>query len=93
MSEFGGFMDLKHQACTVGWLACDLVAAGFPGEKQPKFPMGEFPLGQFSCKKWKKTEKKVETRKQKKNIYYLWCSDGSCTGDCQPGPIDRERGS
>ena len=27
------------------------VAAGFPQGKQPKFPMGEIPLGQYSSKK------------------------------------------
>ena len=67
MSEFGGFMDLKHQACTVGWVACDLVAAGFPGEKQPKFPMGEFPLGQYSCKK---VERKKKKKKKSKNTHW-----------------------
>ena len=38
------------------------VAAGFPEGKQPELPMGEIPLGQYSCKnvfKKKKEEKKV----------------------------------
>ena len=30
------------------------VAAGFPQGKQPKFPLGETPMGQYSCKKKKK---------------------------------------
>ena len=30
------------------------VAAGFPQGKQPEFPMGEIPLAQYSCKKFKK---------------------------------------
>ena len=43
---------LKHPACTVGcvaqlrrsWLSSD--------GKQPEFPTGEIPLGQYSCKKY-----------------------------------------
>ena len=27
----------------------DSVTAGFPRGKQPNFPMGESPLGQYSC--------------------------------------------
>ena len=27
-----------------------IVTAGFPRGKQPKFPMGEIPVGQYSCK-------------------------------------------
>ena len=33
------------------------VAAGFPKGKQPEFPMGEIPLGQYSCKKLLKKKK------------------------------------
>ena len=35
-------------------LGSTTVAAGFPQEKQLKFPMGEIPLGQYSCKKKRK---------------------------------------
>ena len=34
------------------------VAAGFPQERQPKFPTGEIPLGQHSYKKCLKKERK-----------------------------------
>ena len=30
------------------------VAAGFPQGRQPEFPMGKIPLGQYGCKKKKK---------------------------------------
>ena len=36
-----------------------LLVAGFPRGRQPEFPMGEIPLGQYSCKK-----KKVKKKKQ-----------------------------
>ena len=29
----------------------DRVTAGFPKGRQPEFPMGKIPLGQYSCKK------------------------------------------
>ena len=29
------------------------IAAGFPHGKQPEFPMGEIPRGQYSCEKKK----------------------------------------
>ena len=48
---------LKHPACTVGrWR--DSVAAGFHWAWQPVFPMGEMPLGQYSCKEYIKKNKK-----------------------------------
>ena len=43
---------LKRPAFTAGWVARS-VAADFPREKQPGFPMGEIPLAQYSCKKMK----------------------------------------
>ena len=46
---------LKHPACIIGWVA-RLSQLAFPEEKPPKFPMGEIPLGQYSCKE--KKEKK-----------------------------------
>ena len=36
------------------------VAAGFPEGKQPELPMGEIPLGQYSCKNVFKKKKKGE---------------------------------
>ena len=36
------------------------VAAGFPEGKQPELPMGEIPLGQYSCKNVFKKKKKVK---------------------------------
>ena len=49
MSEFGG---LWKQTTS---LHCSLdnatVTAGFPQGKQPEFPMGEVPFGQYSCEK------------------------------------------
>ena len=41
---------LKHQACTVGWVAQLCRSWLSSGKKQPEFPMGEFPVGQYSCK-------------------------------------------
>ena len=38
---------LKHPACTVGWVA-RLSQLAFPWGKQPAFPMGEIPLGQYT---------------------------------------------
>ena len=43
---------LKHSACTVGWVArlCrSWLSPGGGGECDPNFPMGEIPLGQYSC--------------------------------------------
>ena len=40
---------LKHPACTVGWVVRLCRSWIFRG-KQPEFPMGEIPTGQYSCK-------------------------------------------
>ena len=39
------------------------VTAGFSWEKNPKFPTGEIPMGQYSCKK-KKGKKSLEVFNQ-----------------------------
>ena len=41
---------LKHLACTVGWVAQLCSSWRSPG-KQPEFPLGEIPMGQYSGKK------------------------------------------
>ena len=48
---------LKHPAWTVRWVA-RTVAAGFPRGRQPEFPIGEIPLGQYSRKNVFKKHKK-----------------------------------
>ena len=54
------------------------VAAGFLQGRQPKFPMGEIPFGQYSCKKLKKERKKVRTEfllsQKSLNLYRAWAS-------------------
>ena len=47
---------LKHPACTVGWVA-QLCCSWLSLEKQPEFPTGEIPFGQYICEKEKKKEK------------------------------------
>ena len=48
---------LEHPACTVGWVA-QLCRSWFsPGKANPKFPMEEIPMEQYSCKKGKKKTK------------------------------------
>ena len=42
-----------------------LSQLAFPGEKQPEFPIGEIPLGQYSCKKAEKKKKKKKKQQQK----------------------------
>ena len=39
---------LEHLLCTVGWVARLRCSWLSPGEKQPEFPMGESPMGQYS---------------------------------------------
>ena len=41
---------LKHRASTVGWVA-QLCRSLLSPEKQPEFPMGKIPMGQYSCLK------------------------------------------
>ena len=41
---------LKQPACTLDWVA-QLSNLAFPQGRQPKYPMGEIPLGQYSCHK------------------------------------------
>ena len=61
------FMEtLKHPACTLGWVA-QLCCSGFPLERQPKFPMGIIPLGQYNCKKF------IE-----KNVKVIWGLKANC---------------
>ena len=43
---------LKHPACTVGWVV-QLCHSWLSRGRQPEFPIGEIPLGQYSCKKKK----------------------------------------
>ena len=40
---------LKHQACTVGWVA-RLCHTWLSPRKATRISMGEIPLGQYSCK-------------------------------------------
>ena len=42
---------LKHPECTECWVARLCRSWLSPGKKQPEFPVGEIPLGQYSCKK------------------------------------------
>ena len=44
---------LKHPACTLGWVA-RLCRSWLSRGRQPEFPLGDIPLGQYSCKKKKK---------------------------------------
>ena len=45
---------LKHPACSVGW-AARLRRSWRSRGRQPEFPIGEIPLGQYSCKKREKS--------------------------------------
>ena len=50
-----------------------LSQLAFPREKQPEFPIGEIPLGQYSCKKAKKKKKEEEkTRTKNQTIIFAY---------------------
>ena len=51
-------------------LGSTTVAAGFSQGRQPESPMGEIPLGQYSCKK-KKVKKKSWDTSWAANIYWF----------------------
>ena len=56
---------LKHPACIVGRVA-RLGRSWFARGRQPEFPIGEIPMGQYSCKKTKKTKTKQKNKQNKK---------------------------
>ena len=61
---------LKHLACTVGWVARLCRSWLSPG-KATRFPMGEIPMGGYSCKKKKKKyvpESQIHTNIQKNSM-------------------------
>ena len=49
-----------------------LSQLAFPGEKQPEFPIGEIPLGQYSCKKAEKKKEEEEKTTKKQTIIFAY---------------------
>ena len=55
---------LKHTACTIGWVV-RLSQLVFPRDSNPNFPWEKIQMGQYSCKKKKKSTKSRKCQK--------WC--------------------